>query len=59
MTRRMPDGYQVTTRDRLAWWLATQVLRLASRQYRSWLYLMNKYGRLEIERQLREGDGRG
>lgn len=41
----LPDaGYGYTRRDRLVGWLANQVLRLASRQYRTMIGGSIRYG---------------
>lgn len=53
--RTMPDGSEVVWRDRLAWWLASQALRIATPLYRSWLTLMIRAGRKEIDQRLMEG----
>ena len=47
---------KVPVRDRVVWWIAIRVLRLASPSYQMWLNMTWTIGQMEIERRLAEGD---
>lgn len=56
----MSDGYQLSRRDRVVWWLASQVLRLATPQYRAFLTVLYRLGKEEVDGRIaRNGGGNG
>lgn len=50
------NKYAVTWRDQVVWWLASQILRLGTKKYRAFIYVVVQLGLQEIDRRFELDD---